>query len=134
MRRLIQLFLPVLFPSWRFFQEIGPSPRIEVRQSKNDHWVPLWTLPAKLSPAQFLFRLMFNADWNRKLYLVSTCIRYSVEPDDFTQSELTKGISELLPQKSEHVDFRIVYHAREGGVIGTFVDYQNGVSLRSREL
>lgn len=131
MLRLIQLFLPVLFPSWRFFEAIGPSPRIEVRRDPEGQWSELWPLPPRLLARQYLGRLFFNAEWNRRLYLTSTALRYTVDPDTWVLSELKKGVANRLGEEVEVFEFRILFLAREGDQIGAFVEYESGSLQRS---
>ena len=77
---LLRLFLPVMFPSWRFFAEIGASPRIEFLHG--DTWHAATGRPGSVTLAQMLLRLFWNPDWNEKLFLVSTAERFLLEPED----------------------------------------------------
>lgn len=91
MFRLIHLFLPVLFPSWRFFAVIEPSPRIEfcVRRAGVGGelgdlvlpWRELYPRPARVGVGQALTRLVFNPHVNERLFLV-TCAERLVEHGD----------------------------------------------------
>lgn len=75
MIRAFRLLLPVLFPSWRFFAEVGPSPRIEWRRIEgpcHGPWRPVFIWPERISGAAQIKRLFFNPAWNAQLYLV-TC-------------------------------------------------------------
>lgn len=131
MVRLFQLFLPVLFPSWRFFEEIGPSPRIEIRTEGSDTWTELWPIPVRLSVAQYLQRLFYNPDWNRRLYLVSTAIRHVVDPEDHVLVELTNAVSERLPPEVDRFEFRIAFLARHDDQVGKFIEFESGLLHRS---
>lgn len=125
MLRLAQLYLPCLFPSWRFFEEIGPSPRIEVRRAPDADWSELHEPPATLVPRQYLLRLFHSRDWNAHLYLVSTAIRHAVEPTHHTETTLNRIIAARIGGTRPFA-FRIVFVAREGQRIGKFVDYESG--------
>ena len=123
---LIRLFLPILFPSWRFFEEIGPSPRIETRLVHETAWKPLDHLPNRLGPLTVLRRLFHAPEWNARLYLVSTAIRHAVEPTPHTQSTLEALIAARLGTNRPFV-FRIVFHVRDGDRIGVFIEYESGI-------
>lgn len=87
MLRLIRLFLPVVFPSWRFFAVIEPSPRIEFCVLGSDPaevvlpWRELCPRPPQVGVGQTLARLVFNAQVNERLFLV-TCAERVVEHAD----------------------------------------------------
>lgn len=70
MRNPVPLLLPVLFPSWRFFKEVGPSPRVEVSLGGGP-WQEATGRPDTLGLGQMFRRLFYNADWNERLFLVS---------------------------------------------------------------
>ena len=126
MLRLAHLYLPSLFPSWRFFEEIGPSPRIEFRRASDSAWSELAPPPAPRRPLDFLARLFHSPAWNEHLYLVSTAIRQSVEPTPLTQATLSRLVASRIGG-TEPFTFRIVYLAREGDQIGKFLEYESGL-------
>jgi hypothetical protein len=73
---LISWLLPALLPSWRFFDYIGPSPRIEIcllphADSTPAQWQAFNPRPAHVSSATMLRRLFWNPVWNESLYLLS---------------------------------------------------------------
>ena len=127
MLNLPGLLLPALFPSWRFFEEIGPSPRIEVRKGPNDTWRALSPVPERLTLAQLVWRLVHNPTWNAHLYRVSTAIRLEVEPDPHLEHELSRLIADALPGDiGATFQYRVVYLARENGRIGQFIAHESG--------
>ena len=74
----VRLLGPVLVPSWRFFDVVGPSPRIEYGfQLAADVapacWHRLEFAPPAVSLTQMLLRLFFNAQRNDMLYLRRGC-------------------------------------------------------------
>ena len=74
---MLKLILPIIFPSWRFFSSIGPSPRIEMgfavdSQSEPQEWLPFFLLPKKVNFITGLQRLFHNPVWNDFLY-INTC-------------------------------------------------------------
>jgi hypothetical protein len=77
--------LPALIPSWRFFDTIGPSPRLEYRwlagaTTPLSQWQPFRPRPMVLSAAQQLLRLVWNPAWNETLY-VMRCAERVLEGD-----------------------------------------------------
>ena len=74
MLRLAGLLLPALIPSWRFFDEIAPSPRIEVATGDGG-WVPLATASPQPGILPAIGRLFWNPDRNEALFLVSLAER-----------------------------------------------------------
>lgn len=84
---LLRLFLPVLFPSWRFFAEIGASPRIRFRVGQGT-WADAMARPAALSGVQRVRRLVWNPDWNEALFLSSLAERILVAPEPWLMAEI----------------------------------------------
>jgi hypothetical protein len=77
---MLKLFLPIIFPSWRFFSSIGPSPRIEFGFSASPEQLPLaWhrysPLPDSLPWRDYLRRLVYNPEWNELLFINSCAER-----------------------------------------------------------
>ena len=95
---MLRLLLPALIPSWRFFDTIGPSPRIEFAVVEHpDAPVPEWQefrpRPARVSLATMLLRLFWNPRWNESLYL-ATCAENLLEgPSAFREGELLKRVA-----------------------------------------
>ncbi len=74
---MLNLILPVIFPSWRFFSGIGPSPRIEYaflesESAEADEWFEFRPLIERVGFKRGLFRLFHNPEWNETLY-INTC-------------------------------------------------------------
>lgn len=74
------LILPVLLPSWRFFQSIEPSPRVQWKlpSERNDatsNWQEFRPRPHKVALFEMIRRLFWNPAWNEALYLVSCAER-----------------------------------------------------------
>lgn len=90
---MLKLFLPVIFPSWRFFSSIGPSPRIEVgfvvdKNSEPQEWLPFRPLPKKINFVLGLQRLFHNPVWNERLY-INTCAEHLFEDySEFREQEI----------------------------------------------
>lgn len=87
--RSLSLLLPIFVPSWRFFDGIAPSPRIEVRELSGSEWVELMPRPDSVNVFNMLLRLAHNARWNEYLYLVSCAER-------FVEDERAHALDEIL--------------------------------------
>ncbi|MEH3034976.1 MAG: hypothetical protein PGN23_00580 [Sphingomonas adhaesiva] len=85
----LRLLLPAIVPSWRFFDAVGDSPRIDhavvagpdtpvVRWHTDDPRV------RHLSPARMIRRLFWNPAWNDGLYRVSLAERLLTGDDPRT--------------------------------------------------
>lgn len=116
--RLIALVLPALIPSWRFFQSVGPSPRIEFRLINDglpSEWREDSPRPATLGPGAMVKRLFWNPEWNRKLYLVSLSERLIAENTDHSTNEINSLLARgLVEQPGVDLQFRLVFVMREG--------------------
>jgi hypothetical protein len=100
--RILKLLLPALIPSWRFFDVIGPSPRIEYALLVTPEALPQWEVfrprPASLSVIQMLKQLTWNPRWNEDLFLVSCAERLIYDQTDHSYREIMQRIrGELCP-------------------------------------
>lgn len=121
--RALRLFLPCLMPSWAFFKEIGPSPRIEYCTESDAPWQPAYVWPQGMGVQRHLQRLFYNADWNAHLFLTSLAERQLIEPD----RDVEALIKHVLAQKAgRHVAaFRILLECREGSELRRDITYQS---------
>lgn len=78
-RRLLGLFLPALFPSWRFFETIGASPWVEVEV--RGVWTPAIAVPRRMGAAGLIASLLWNPTRAEALYLVALAERVVSEPE-----------------------------------------------------
>ncbi len=115
MLRLVLLYLPVLFPSWRFFQEVGPSPRVEYRVDGGD-WREATGRPGRMGPGAMLRRLFWNPDWNETLFLVSCAERLVEEPTQHSMDEIHARIARRIGGAGV-LEFRLVFHVRGGAMV-----------------
>ena len=122
--KILRLVLPVLIPSWRFFDEIAPSPRIEFAvletpQSDPSEWSEFRPRPRHLSGTSLLLRLFWNPHWNETLFLVSCSERLIESGDPHCSREIFKRIKGDLWKDAaqRHVKFRLVLVHREGDVL-----------------
>lgn len=116
---MIKQFLPILFPSWRFFSGIGPSPRVElgfVIESNEvpDHWVPFRPIPPHLTFAQHLGRLFHNPHWNELLFINTCAERLFEAVDEFHMNEIARRLLAAIqrgevsiPDSRQFLIFRI---------------------------
>ncbi len=125
MLQTLKLLLPALIPSWRFFDTIAPSPRIEftLLQSAQDasgRWQEFRPRPARLSIGSMLKRLFWNPRWNESLFLVSCAERLMASPTEHSSQEILTRIEAELERKSidvsatPYLQFRLVFLSREG--------------------
>ena len=122
MLRFVLLVLPVLVPSWRFFQTVEASPRLEW-QDRSGEWREFRPRPARAGLRQMLGRLFWNPVWNEGLYLVSLMERLEDAPTAHSQA----GIERLLRQglaPEAPAAFRVVFVMREGGGMVRHVAYR----------
>ncbi len=115
----IQLVLPILFPSWRFFSGIGVSPRFDLAFVSADgnvpsEWIPFRPLPKTLTFRQQVTRFLFNPQWNELLFLNSCAERIFEGGDDFYRQEIAKHLLDAIysgevraPESDRFMYFRI---------------------------
>lgn len=132
---MLKLLLPVIFPSWRFFSSIGPSPRIHYAflQNENDTpdaWQEFRPRPEKVSLKNGLWRLLHNPEWNETLY-INTCAERLFEGySEMREQEIMRRILAAIKRgeiKTEtakpFVTYRISAVMREGQVISQQVTF-----------
>ena len=110
MIRNLALLLPAIFPSWRFFDAVAPSPRIEFAllaraQDTPDHWQECYTKPATISLRGMMGRLFWNAPCNEALFLVSCAERLMENPTQHSHDEIVKRIGANLQRRGVTVTF-----------------------------
>lgn len=116
-------------PSWRFFDEIAPSPRIEYRQlqgkdEKIDNWQNLSIRPEKISPYQTIFSLFHNPQWNNYLYINSCAENLMQEPSVEKEQELAKAtLATIKNTNINYFQFRLLFICREGQELKTYTGY-----------
>lgn len=122
--RTISLLMPVLFPSWRFFMTVGPSPRIEFRK-KGGVWAESHPKPAHLSLGQMVVRMVWNHERNTQLYMVALAERLVAAPSDHSRDELMRLVAERHGDKAKVLEFRLVFVMREGDTLIREVIYES---------
>lgn len=125
---MFSAILPALIPSWRFFDFIRPSPRIEIAlSSRPDEKAPIWTelrpRPPRLSIRQTLARLLWNPHWNELLYLTTCTEQFLDHQSDEQKLRLLDRITELvrndraLARGHDFLRLRLIVMRREQGRI-----------------
>jgi len=123
MLRTLQLLLPAIVPSWRFFDVIAPSPRIEFRRLRapDDEagvWQEFRPRPVRVSLAQMLARLFWNPSWNESLFLVSCAERLLDEPTAHSRDEIFARLAAgVAPDGNDFLQFRLVVLRRRADAI-----------------
>jgi hypothetical protein len=127
------LFLPALMPSWRFFESIAPSPRIEYAICASDAiapsaWHEFRPRPQSVSFLQMLWRLIYNPQWNEHLYLTSCAERLMQVADDrYSAAEIMRRIqADLRGERGrQYLRFRVAFISREEAGLETHILYES---------
>lgn len=118
--------MPVFIPSWRFFNEIAPSPRVEFSllktQNQEPHnWQEFRPRPNKVSFLENIRRLFFNPEWNETMFVTACAEQQIINPEKSREEEIMWRIKNELKQSSENFDqshylqFRLVFVSRQDG-------------------
>ena len=116
MLRTLQLLLPVLVPSWRFFDGIAPSPRIEI-SSDDENWQEVRKRPAHVPIGQIFIRLFHNGHWNDTLFLVSLSERLLEGDATRSEAQIVDLIRRDDPDLTGPFRFRLSLVSREGQTV-----------------
>ena len=135
-RLMFRYLLPAVVPSWRFFDYIAPSPRIEfaIAAAVDDpamRWREFRPRPAHLRVAAMLRRLLWNPVWNESLFMVSCAEKLLDKPSTRRETELLTRIAAAIArgETGERVNgptylrFRIVVLKREGEQISRRIGF-----------
>ena len=119
MLTLIKLLLPALIPSWRFFDSVGPSPRLEYAfPQRPDDWREFRPRPAVLTLPGMMRRLFWNPERNESLYLTSCAERLLETPTAHSVGEIEARLAVLGP-----VRWRLALVQRQGARLVKAVAY-----------
>lgn len=94
--------LPALLPSWKFFDTIGPSPRVDyallaaTQPLADADWHEFRPRPARLGLPQMLLRLCWNPVGNETLYVVRCAERLLEGERGFVEAELRRRLEDAL--------------------------------------
>lgn len=125
MVQVLKLLLPALVPSWRFFDVIAPSPRIQfallnAQEQEPSEWHEFRPRPARVTFIQMLGRMVWNPLWNESLYMISCAERLLEHPTRHSEDEILKRIEAGFKDVNAHVvtathlQFRLLVVRREG--------------------
>jgi hypothetical protein len=124
MLKTCALILPALIPSWRFFQTVEASPRVEwtllaTARETPSKWHPLRPRPDTVTPLQMLARLFWNPAGNDAPYITSCAERIALGTCPHSVGEITTRILRhitTLPIQSctKLMQFRLVFVAHDG--------------------
>jgi hypothetical protein len=98
--------LPAIVPSWRFFDAVTASPRLDYAVLTDadgvaEQWQEFRPRPAVLGPGTMLLRLLWNAEGNENLFLVSLAERLMTSNAAATEAHSQR---ELLLRVVRHLD------------------------------
>ncbi len=128
LRKTLSLLLPTIFPSWRFFKTVGPSPRIEYRligKGQKGDWHESHPLPEHVSFLRMLRRMVWNPARNTQLYMVSLAERLVSGIHEHSEAELNRLIWERIGKQAAKMQFRLVFLVPEDGAITATVVYES---------
>ena len=137
MLQTLKLILPAIIPSWRFFDTIAPSPRIEFAlletlqgSESTIPWREFRPRPQSLSISNMLGRMFWNPRWNESLFLVSCAERIMENPTEHSIQEILNRIKNDLQKDSSvytiitpYLQFRLVFISRQGLEIQREISY-----------
>jgi hypothetical protein len=123
MLHVLKLLIPVIVPSWRFFDIIAPSPRIEFsllnqKQDPLSHWQEFRPRSTHVSIGQMIKRLFWNPEWNDTLFLISCAERLADHPTQHSVNEIFKRIrlditnSDIDIENVHYFQFQLVFTKR----------------------
>jgi hypothetical protein len=123
MLQTLKLLFPALIPSWRFFDWIAPSPRIEVKI--NNHWKEFRPRPDHVSFLTMIKRMVWNPCVNENLFLVSCAEKLADNPADQHSYDqiLNRILADIDDQKITSVQFRLVFIYHEGNALKKDIRY-----------
>lgn len=138
MIKSLALFLPALVPSWRFFDVIAPSPRIELSllRSADDvptHWQEFRPRAEHLTIVAMFKRMLWNPRWNETLFLVSCSERLMQNPTEHSRNEIIRRIQAELKAggvdvaAASYFQFRLVFLSRGDAGLEKHVPFMSSV-------
>jgi len=108
---ICRLLLPAIIPSWRFFDTIAPSPRIEYSISA-DNWLSFCPSPQSLSLPHSVKRLFWNVEWNDYLFMISCAERLMQNQTKHSEQEIVNRIRKYHPS-AKNIQFRLRFLTRD---------------------
>jgi hypothetical protein len=130
--------LPALLPSWRFFDAVGPSPRVDYallaahEAPDATSWHEFRPRPARVTPAGMFLRLFWNPVGNETLYVVRCAERLLEGERGFVEAELRRRLARAAergelgpggPRPAARLAFRVRAVVRRDGRLSDEVAY-----------
>lgn len=92
---MLRLLLPILFPSWRFFNSIGPSPRLMLQFDESD-WMEFCPKPQHINCLQRLSQVFYNPAGNKTLFVQSLAVRLFDEQDSLAITNINLALAQAI--------------------------------------
>lgn len=137
--QFIKLLLPALLPSWRFFDAIAPSPRVEFSLLKKEDelahsWQEFRPRPEHLRMTDMLRRLFWNPRWNETLYVMSCAERLMENQTQHSEDQILQRIRKDIASQSLHKNssaryfqFRLLIVDRSGDGLQSEVTFNSRI-------
>lgn len=130
--KIFKLLLPALIPSWRFFDVIAASPRIQYRVFSNKKDKVIWEdyrpRPAYIAFLTMLKRLFWNPWWNDTLFLTACAERIMQQDCNHAVHTIaTHILKDLEKADPQNMQFRLIYLYREGTTLKSEETYLSPV-------
>jgi hypothetical protein len=132
MLRTIELVLPALIPSWEFFKDVAPSPRIEYWVAEDGpFWREFQPRPMRVPIWAMIVRLIWNPRWNEQLFLVSCAERLVTDPTEHSVQEIKQRLAATLRPVigRRMVQFRLVFVSEACGRTTRSIEYESAPFL-----
>ena len=139
MLQSLRLLAPALLPSWRFFDTITASPRLEVlclsaAEAPVGTWREFRPRPQSLSLAQTLFRLVWNPRWNETLFLTSCAERLLERETAHSVTEISRRLAAGLDaDPTPFFQFRVVLISGAGDALRKEIAYLSSRQAVTRQ-
>ena len=134
MANIFALLLPAVVPSWRFFDRVTASPRIEVGVFQSGSpdsltWKDFRPRPARVGLCTMLVRMFWNPHWNESLYLVSLAERIVATGCEHAVRGVWERVEGSRFPEGRGVCFRVVMVSREGDDLVQQVAFQSAATV-----
>lgn len=136
---VLKLLMPALFPSWRFFDVIAPSPRIEIAFAADptvpapegdEPWCECRPKRPRMGIVDYVISFFWNARWNESLFLATCAERMMQNPSDHSTRELRRRLRRDFAADGSlpaFFRFRLVFVSREDAHLRRDVTYVSPV-------
>ena len=134
---MLRLLLPALIPSWRFFDRVGPSLRLDFAWVANEEgvaadWIAFHPEVASVPLHRVIPRLWWDPRGNESRYLMSCCERLLETGSAHAEREIRTAIagsgsasSGGLPPGRDWLVFRVRRLERDGEELVESIAFQS---------